>query len=118
MVLDSKMRIDHYSFGRIVIDGKAYHSDVIIYQDRIRSDWYRTRGHRVGTDDIREILETRPSLLIIGTGAYGLVKIDQEVKDMLRKSSIELIAKPTKEACEEYNRIKSEKVVAGLHLTC
>ena len=118
MVLDPKMRIDHYSFGRIVIDGKAYHSDVIIYPDRIRSDWYRTRGHRVGTDDIREILETRPSLLIIGTGAYGLVKIDQEVKDLLRKSNIELIAKPTKEAREEYNRIKSEKVVAGLHLTC
>lgn len=118
MVIDPKMEIEHYSFGKIVIDGKAYHSDVIIYPSRVRSGWYRTKGHEVAPEDISEILEAKPNLLIIGTGAYGLVKVEEETKELLRKNNIELIAKPTKEACEEYNRIKSGKVVAGLHLTC
>jgi len=29
------MKIDSYSFGRIVIDGQVYTSDVIIYPDRV-----------------------------------------------------------------------------------
>jgi hypothetical protein len=112
------MKIDSYSFGKIIIDGKAYRSDVIIFPDRIKANWYRIKGHEVSPSDINEIIEAKPNLLIIGTGAYGLVKVSQETKELLRKNSIELIAKPTKKACEEYNRRKSEKVIAGLHLTC
>jgi hypothetical protein len=112
------MKIDSYSFGKIVIDGKAYHSDVIIYPDRVKADWYRVKGHEVNPSDIDEIIEAKPDLLIIGTGAYGLVKVSQKTKELLHKNDIELIAKPTKEACEEYTRRKNEKVIAGLHLTC
>jgi hypothetical protein len=30
--------IDSYDFGAIVIDGKRYSSDVIIYPDRVKDD--------------------------------------------------------------------------------
>jgi hypothetical protein len=112
------MKIDSYSFGKIVIDGKTYRSDVIIYPNRIKTDWYRIKGHEVSPSDIEEIIEAKPNLLIIGTGAYGLVKISEETKELLSQNNIKLIAKPTKEACEEYNRSRNEKVITGLHLTC
>lgn len=33
------MKIDHYSFGKIIINGKTYPSDVIIYPDSVDSSW-------------------------------------------------------------------------------
>ena len=39
------MRIDRYAFGNIVIDGKAYTKDVIIFPDRVYSPWWRKDGH-------------------------------------------------------------------------
>lgn len=33
--------INSYDFGRIVVDGKAYTSDVIIFPDRVNSYWWR-----------------------------------------------------------------------------
>jgi len=39
--------IEHYSFGRIVIDGKEYTKDLIIYPDKIRANWWRKEGHKL-----------------------------------------------------------------------
>jgi len=36
--------IDGYSFGRIVVEGKEYTSDLIIYPDHIQGDWWREEG--------------------------------------------------------------------------
>ena len=46
------MPVEHYSFGRITIDGKTYTSDVIVIKGEVRS-WWRKEGHRVALDDIR-----------------------------------------------------------------
>ena len=39
------MKIDSYSFGRIVINGKTYTSDVIIFPDKVDASWWRKEGH-------------------------------------------------------------------------
>lgn len=112
------MHVDSYSFGRIVINGKEYTNDIIIFSDKIKS-WWRKVGHEVCVDDIKEIAKAKPELLIIGTGASGYVKIKDEVKKFLNSSNISLIAKPTEDACKLYNEIsKKKRVVAALHLTC
>ncbi|HID32748.1 MAG TPA: hypothetical protein EYP24_05165, partial [bacterium (Candidatus Stahlbacteria)] len=51
------MRIESYQFGRITVDGKTYHSDIIIYPDRIVSSWWRGEGHYLKKVDIEEILK-------------------------------------------------------------
>ncbi|WP_162148668.1 hypothetical protein [Desulfuromonas sp. TF] len=33
------MKIDAYSFGRIVVNGREYTSDLIIYPERARPEW-------------------------------------------------------------------------------
>ncbi len=35
------MRIDHYVFGKMVVDGKTYTSDLIVYPDRVDPSWWR-----------------------------------------------------------------------------
>lgn len=109
--------INSYEFGKILINGKTYTSDVIIFSNRIKN-WWRKNGHEVCIDDIKDIIDKKPDVLIIGTGHSGIVKILPEVKSRLREEKIELIEKPTREACEIFNKMSNKNVIAALHLTC
>ena len=112
--------IDDYSFGRIVINGKIYTSDVIIYPSAVRSNWWRKEGHRLYIEDIKEVLDYKPEILIIGTGAYSMMKISDDVKREIERYGIKVLIKDTSEACKEFNNMISRgiNVVAALHLTC
>jgi len=111
--------IESYDFGRIVINGKKFGSDVIIFADRIDGNWWRREGHALSVDDLKEIVEARPEVLIVGTGYSGLMKIPPETERYLKSLGIELIAAKTEKACKIYNELsKSRKAVAVLHLTC
>ena len=113
------MRIDNYSFGKIVIEGRIYTSDVIVYPDRIVSHWWRKEGHELSVGDIDEVLMEKPETLIVGTGSPGLMKVLPQTQLKLKDEKIELIVEPTDEACIIFNRLASTKrVVACLHLTC
>lgn len=111
--------IEAYRFGEIVISGKAYRSDVIIYQDHVDAQWWRKEGHTLEPEDIREVIDAMPDTLIVGTGQPGLMEVSQKTVAELNKLNIEAIILPTEQACKEYNRIARErKVIACLHLTC
>ncbi|MFQ6085295.1 MAG: Mth938-like domain-containing protein [Candidatus Bathyarchaeia archaeon] len=111
--------IDSYTFGRIVVNGKTYTNDVIVYPQFVDGRWWRKEGHRLCIDDIRSIVDRRPEVLVIGTGHSGLMKVLPETKEYVESKGIELVAQKTTEACDTYNRLlKSKRVVAALHLTC
>lgn len=111
------MRIEHYSFGRIRIEGKEYTSDVIIYPDRVKDGWWRKEGHNLWLDDIREVLDFHPDILIVGTGESGIMKVGNDVKSAIEGMGIKLIVGKTPEAVKKFNELRG-KVVAALHLTC
>ena len=111
--------IDAYQFGLIVVNGKEYSSDIIIFPRGLRSDWRRKRGHELCLEDIAEDITENPEVLIVGTGAFGLVKVLSEVKQAAQARGIKLITETTDEACNIYNQLcRSQKVIAALHLTC
>ena len=116
------MLIESYEFGAIAINGRRYTSDIIVLPERVIEGWWRKEGHKVRIEDLEEILkqEPKPEVLVLGTGYYGLVKISPEVENTLKSHEIELVAQPTKKACQTFNKIlKSNKIVAGaFHLTC
>ena len=112
-------KVDSYRFGRIVIDGRQYSSDVIIFPDRVQGAWRRGRSHEINLEDIAAILSEKPQALIVGSGAVGMVNVLPEVQRSLESQGIELVIEPTDEACNVYNRLSGmKKVVAALHLTC
>jgi len=111
--------IEDYKFGEINISGKTYRSDVIIYPEHIDANWWRKSGHSVEIDDLKGVIDAGPEVIIIGTGQPGLMRVKKETEEQIKKLGIEMIILPTKEACEEYNRItNTKKVIACLHLTC
>ena len=113
------MKVDGYSFGRITIDGKTYTSDVIIFQDRVDPSWWRKEGHLLQAEDLSDIVNAAPSVLVIGTGAYGTMKVPEKTLDHLRSQGMTVHVEKTALAVELYNSLSgSSSPVAALHLTC
>ena len=112
--------IESYKFGRIVIDGKSYSSDVIIIGDKVRADWWRKEGHRLYIEDLKEIINEEIDVLVVGTGYFGLMKVSDEVKRFFAERGVEVIVQKTGEACRTFNKLieSGRKVAAALHLTC
>ena len=111
--------IDSYQLGLISVNGKKYTSDVIIFPDRVRDDWWRKSGHQLCLEDIAEVIAKNPEVLIVGTGVSGLVEVLPEVRQAVDARGIKLIAETTDKACHTYNQLcQSRRVVAALHLTC
>lgn len=113
-------KIESYSFGAVSVDGHRYTRDLIIYPGRIESGWWRKEGHRLHLEDITDVLENPPEVLVVGRGDSARMVVDAAVEKELEKRDIELVAEPTAAACERYNELSREgkHVVAALHLTC
>jgi len=63
--------IDDYRFGRIVIDGRAYTSDLILLPHRVVENWWREEGHLLHAADLGPVLELQPEVLVVGQGTFG-----------------------------------------------
>lgn len=114
------MQIERYNFGEITIDGKTYTTDLIIFPNKIKQNWWRKEGHSLCIQDIKEILDYKPEILIIGTGYSSAMEVPKETIKEIEKLKIQLIIRNTKEATELFNKYikENKKVVCALHLTC
>ncbi len=116
----NRVKIDSYSFGQIVIDGHAYWSDVIIYGDRVDAKWWRKEGHRLQPEDIADVLNARPDILIIGTGYAGVMTVPGKTVEHIVSRGIDVKVERTGRAVDLFNTLQAQKkfVIAALHLTC
>lgn len=113
------MRIEHYRFGKITIQGKEYTSDVIIYPDRVDASWWRKEGHYLQKPDLTDIVAAKPELLIVGTGAHGVMTVPESTIAFLESHNIAVLVERTDKAVELFNNQPTgKKVIAALHLTC
>jgi len=101
------------------ISGKTYTSDLIVFPDRISSSWWRKSGHRLCMDDLQEILEDNFDVLIVGTGFWGMMKVDKEIAQHAKSAKFDLIIEKTPKAVDQFNALcNRQKTVAAFHLTC
>lgn len=111
--------IDHYTFGSITIDGATYRADVVVLPDRVVADWWRKEGHRLAFEDLGAVLADPPDVLVVGTGASGLVRVPESTVAALEARGIEVVVEPTETAVGTYNGLAGERRTAAcLHLTC
>ena len=114
------MKIEKYRFGEIVIDGNVYSKDLIVYPGKIKENWWRKEGHSLCIEDIEEIFEYKPEILIIGTGYSGVMDVPEDVIKEIEEKGIKVEVYFTREAVNKFNEYieKGKKVVCALHLTC
>ncbi|MFO7895667.1 MAG: MTH938/NDUFAF3 family protein [Candidatus Cloacimonadales bacterium] len=113
------MQIDKYSFGKMVIDSVEYKADLIIFPERVKTDWWRAKGHLLQPADLSELPLDDLQTIIVGQGEPGLLKIADSTKKMLQKKEIALISAPTQQAVEIYNSSPDKsRLLALFHLSC
>ncbi len=116
--------ISHYSFGSLVFKNKTFNKDLIIIktskEEKIVSNWWRKEGHYLQVEDLEDIWEVPVEFLIVGTGAYGVMKIDPSVEKKAKELNIKLEVYKTADAVKRFNDLYSQnKSIAGaFHLTC
>jgi len=113
------MHLDSYEFGHLVIDGVSYHQDLLIWPGHIQSNWWRAESHLLQIADVFEALAAAPRILVVGTGLPGRLVVDKALAAHLEDLGIDLVVKPTREACREINQLAGKRPwAAALHLTC
>lgn len=117
------VKIDETEFGKIVVDGKTYNCDIAIdangvvaKRSKASEKWYGTH-HVVCTEEVKELLASKPQVLVVGIGQYKACRLEQGVERECEKYGTKLIAEPTPKAIKIFN--ETEACKAGLfHVTC
>lgn len=111
--------IDNYTFGEFTINGKKFRSNIVLINNSVKPGRY-LENHELLIKDFDEILAANPEIVIIGTGASGVVKPSEEIKNEIESEGIQLIIEKSGEAIKTYNKLlkQKKKVAAFMHNTC
>ena len=112
--------IESYSFGSMRVMGEDHRNDLKIIDKQLIGNWWRREGHALYAEDIDDILYSTAETLVVGTGAYGSMRITEEAAQALEGREIKLIAVSTKEAVSIFNNLHNQgkRVAGAFHLTC
>jgi hypothetical protein len=112
--------INAFAFGSMVIDGRSYHSDLIVFPDgRVQDSWRRLQGHVLSQQDISALIASGSEIIIAGTGVNGRMRPEDALERYLSKKNIRFMAGPNAQAVDWFNDSYQErKVGACFHLTC
>ncbi len=110
--------ITEHKFGSFVVDGKKHLGDLKIIDGRTRF-WDRKK-HSVSFEDVKEILDSRPEVFVIGTGNSGYLIVPPEIKDYIYSRRIQLFIDTNEKAIQKYNNslLQSKRTCALFHATC
>ncbi len=115
----SAPKIESYRFGQMVVDGEKHSKDLILLPEQIIGNWWRKQGHRLSPDDLEAVFAAAPEVLVVGTGAHGVMKVPPETRQAIEAQGIDLYTAPTGEAWQTYNELQDQRQAAGaFHLTC
>ena len=112
--------IESYNFGSMTVMGQSHRNDLKIIDDKVVGNWWRREGHALYVQDIDDILYASVETLVVGTGAYGGMRVTEEAAQAIEGQGINLVAVPTKEAVSIFNTLHAQgkRVAGAFHLTC
>ena len=117
-------RIDSFSFGSIVVDGKKYRRDLIFGPDgtvTVRKGGFWMFGdHTFKKEEIEALAREGAQQVIVGIGTDSKANVSDEVRGDARQMNVEISVLPSHQAVERWNQGAGEgkKVAAIIHITC
>ncbi len=115
------LEINSYSFGRMTINNVVVSSDLMILPNgKIIDNWRRNQGHLLKFNDIKSLIKSKPEILVVGTGASGMMRVAQDLLQALEKNGIMPDISPCSQAIKKFNTHAAggKRVAACFHLTC
>lgn len=118
------VKIDGMGFGWIMVDGKKYRHDVVIFPSgrvkRRKGGFLMFGSHSFKQKEFEELCVEKADIIVVGTGTNGVAKISEEAEEYLKKSKVKLIVLPSLEATKKFNELIEDKKKVGaiIHVTC
>jgi hypothetical protein len=120
-VIENEEGIGAYSQGKLVISGKTNTQDVLIMPDgTVNLSWDTKTTHVLTVKDIGALLDSKPEIIIVGTGHQSLLKPSPDLKKRLKGWGIEAEFLQTDKAVERFKELKKagKQVGACFHIGC
>jgi len=117
-------KIDEFTFGSIVVEGKKSRRDVLIFSDGIvkkRKGGFLMFGrHKIKKQELEELSRGHPETIIVGTGTNGAAHIAPEAESWAKGRNLSLLVKPSYDAIARLNELaeQKKKIAALIHITC
>jgi len=118
-------KIDELTFGSIVIEGKKYRRDVLIFADgtvkKRKGGFLMFGSHKIKEREMEELSQGHPEVIIVGTGTDGAAHIAPEAESWAKGKNLSLLVQSSYDAAAMVNEIaeqKNKKVAALIHITC
>lgn len=105
------MKIDGAIFGSIIIDGSRYDYDVVICGGRVSK---RQNNSIFLRSEIQNLMSGNPDVIVLGTGHSNICGVDPAAAVDAQVAGIEIVAKPTAAALDEFNKLARRKRVAAI----
>ncbi len=114
--------VTHYSFGKMVIDGKVHNGDLTIMPGGKVNSWsFNYDSHEIVEKDFKDLVTDDVKVVIIGLGYNGAAFLTKKAKewiDQLKARGILIHAMPTSKAVKLFNESSKKGLLACFHLNC
>ena len=116
-------KIDELIFGSIVVEGKKYRRDILIFADgtvkKRKGGFLMFGSHEIKRRELEELSQGQPETVIVGTGTNGAARITPEAESWAKGKKLSLLVQPSYDAVAKVNELaEQQKVAALIHITC
>jgi hypothetical protein len=117
-------KVDSFSFGSIVIEGKKYRRDILILPDgtvkQRKGSFWMFGSHNIKKGEIEEFSQAGAEVAVVGTGTSSKAMVAGEAESFAREAKLELAVLPSPDAVQKLNELldQRQKVAALIHITC
>jgi hypothetical protein len=111
-------KIEDIAFARLVSAGKVYRSACIVSEKGVNGKWWRKNGMTFSPEDFDSVIESKPEIVILGTGFMNKASVLPETVQRFAATGIELEAVDSATAAARYNELlaKGRRVIGAFHL--
>ncbi len=117
-------KIDELIFGSIVVEGKKYRRDILLFADgtvkKRKGGFLMFGSHKVKKQELEELSQGQPEIIIVGTGTNGAAHIAPEAGSWAKGKNLSLLVQPSYDAVTRLNELveQKKKVAVLIHITC
>ncbi len=106
--------IDDFKYGCFRVDGKEFLGDLMMIQDKAHF-WQSRSGRELQMKELLDVLDSKPQIIVIGSGAGGLFKVPNNIIQDMYVKGIRVIVEKNTDAIKKYNELlESGKRICGL----
>jgi hypothetical protein len=113
-----EIAITHYSFGRIIVNGKPYENDIAIFADGRTVNWQAQANHAIQLADVKTLMDGGTTTLIIGIGAHSGCSVTDDIAAYAASKNIAVHVLDSFEAVKLFNASPKKGLAACFHVNC